>query len=1149
MVRAWYRVCLCVGSAVLAQQHSPIGAELQQPEVRQSVDGLLETTLTVAPFEYVGPHVTIMTRAFDGMLPGPTLMIRAGDALRILVDNTLGTQYPYNESMHNTFHFPNTTNLHTHGLHIGSETPGDNVFDHIEPLSQRQYEYEIISDHAAGTHWYHPHYHGSTMLQVAGGMAGVLIVQDEPGSLPPEIEAMTEVVMILQHFDVSGTTTTAEASLDELYDATYTISAPDFPYGEYDSYYMINGMFHPTIKLQPGEFQRWRIVQAGHALSVELVLPGCEMYVLATDGIWRPPQRTENFEICSGGRVDLAVRCLEEGEYIFMSEPDEDRTWLGQTGRFTGVLASVEVSGVPRADAVPVTVPALPDYLPDLMDVSGEDVAFHDLEFDGPPFVIGGEAFKDKDAFLLEAEVNRIQEMTVIDPTTRSHPWHMHINHFQIITHDDEARIGQWHDVTSLVTQGNFTARFVPHLFLGTAVVHCHILAHEDTGMMHTFRIVSSNCSGVECPPLGECWEDGVCDHGVCQNTRKPDGDPCLAVEDGTCQEGNCVASCEGVQCAPPAQCFLQGECLTSTGSCSTPFVPAHTPCLLDTGDDTEGYCSSGRCVQASQLIGGMLQMPEERHAVDGVLSTHLAFGSFEYRGPHVNVVSRAFENSLPAPTLRLSAGDKLTVTLENLLVHSPDQRSGPNGFGVPNSTALLFHGLYATRPRAEDVNGTEIPSALVCVEGGTHRTYTLDIPSDHAPGIHWYRSGCHGSSSLSTLVGAAGLIIINDNHEQLPENLQGLKEVVMLLQHIDLRGGSLPQIVAESGDELSAVDFTVPETEFQPAEYRSFVLINGMYQPKLTMAPGEWQRWRVANGGITHVIELAMPRSCTGLLLAADGVYLPGPRVLSAPLVMAPGARADVAIMCPETGEFDIRSSPSVDNNGWLGQAPRLSVMLAVLEVVGDFINMTQPDATPNPPAYLVDLNGTDVTEAIVSVCDVPDRGLAVGGQGSICKPYESASKGLFNASLPLDQVYEWTIVNRGGRSISFHIVGIRFQVVKHPLTSNEGLWKDTLALSALRPPDDAVIIRFSVSHGGPALLEATRLTSRDEGVLATLYFNRRTPHNVPWEGWNTVLLAVGAAVVVLVIVACAWRVCRKKRSAAGPSHERSPLVGDTQE
>jgi FtsP/CotA-like multicopper oxidase with cupredoxin domain len=89
---------------------------------------------------------------FNGAIPGPALYLQKGDIVKIKYVNALGPN-PATQTGHNTYHNPNSTNLHTHGLHVTSESPGDNVLIKIDPGGSFDYEYKIEDDHAGGTHW------------------------------------------------------------------------------------------------------------------------------------------------------------------------------------------------------------------------------------------------------------------------------------------------------------------------------------------------------------------------------------------------------------------------------------------------------------------------------------------------------------------------------------------------------------------------------------------------------------------------------------------------------------------------------------------------------------------------------------------------------------------------------------------------------------------------------------------------------------------------------------------------------------------------------------------------------------------------------------------------------------------------------------
>ena len=185
-----------------------------QPLDIQSVNGLLDVTIILSyltiPFQ--GTIVTL--RNMFGTIPAPTLRLNVGDKLRIKIINKLPPNPPDPEpTKHLRYH--NSTNLHTHGLHVypdiypqpavppykspNTTTPpllyGDFVVDDpeqgIKPGEERQYEYFIREDHPAGTFWYHPHLHGSSAMQVGSGMAGTLIIEG-PIDEVPEIAAAAE---------------------------------------------------------------------------------------------------------------------------------------------------------------------------------------------------------------------------------------------------------------------------------------------------------------------------------------------------------------------------------------------------------------------------------------------------------------------------------------------------------------------------------------------------------------------------------------------------------------------------------------------------------------------------------------------------------------------------------------------------------------------------------------------------------------------------------------------------------------------------------------------------------------------------------------------------------------------------------------------
>ena len=226
----------------------PGSAPLIESEVRQSAGGQLRTTLRVRyAYQDIGGY-RLHLRSYDGMTPGPTLRARPGDVLRIRLVNELPPNRDPLPHDHNLPNRLNTTNLHTHGLHVSPDGIADNVMRDMEPGQTYEIEVPIPASHPPGTYWYHPHRHGSANVQVASGMAGALILEGDFASVP-QIARARERVLILQQlaFDALGTV--------ESFDTVWPKQAARL--------FTVNGQLEPTIAMRPGEVQRWRILHAG----------------------------------------------------------------------------------------------------------------------------------------------------------------------------------------------------------------------------------------------------------------------------------------------------------------------------------------------------------------------------------------------------------------------------------------------------------------------------------------------------------------------------------------------------------------------------------------------------------------------------------------------------------------------------------------------------------------------------------------------------------------------------------------------------------------------------------------------------------------------------------------------------------------------
>ncbi len=338
-----------------------------QPEVRRSQRGVLGTTLhaCISTKEMLdqnapppGETVKFHPPTFEGTIPGPTLEVKPGDELSILLINNLPAN-PTNERDNAFPHDEYTLNLHTHGLTVSPLGVSDNIFREMRPGKANHIEIDIPKDHPSGTYWYHVHNHGSVTYQFLGGMAGFLIVKGGEGTLDavPEVADAKDVPMAFQvirsladgrvvfvHEQAQqfGTfpfpndmppPTTEQQGLWSTYglDGGPTV-APDGSFtGPPSRYsYTTNGVANPTLHIRPGEVQRWRLLNATDGDNLQLVLvskeagkQGLGLNVVAMDAITVPNtyrlEPGDPLVIGPGQRMDVMVKAGQPGTYLLQT--------------------------------------------------------------------------------------------------------------------------------------------------------------------------------------------------------------------------------------------------------------------------------------------------------------------------------------------------------------------------------------------------------------------------------------------------------------------------------------------------------------------------------------------------------------------------------------------------------------------------------------------------------------------------------------------------------------------------------------------------------------------------------------------------------------------------------------------------------------
>ncbi len=434
-----------------------------------SQGGYFSGTLEIGEATFTIGNDTLTTRAYrqeggNFSIPGPTMVMTPGQTYVLTFKNTLPFEEPSPE--HNVLKDPNITNIHTHGLHVSGETPGDDVTRLINGGFCGDYVYDIPDDHMGGSLWYHAHHHGSTWLQVAGGTFGMLIVDDLGDGIPAGVAGMTERQLAVGFLDPAGV---AGNGGDTLISGTLS------------STWTVNGNVEGNLCTPVNEWQHWRVLIADPDARMKTVTvgPECEAVLIARDGVWRtvaPKTLPDNtIELTGASRADLAVRCSAD------STISVDNTVVANVFADPNLPADLTVG--PYSDGATGTTwsATRPSYLRDLRAETPDAVR----KISMGARTINGDKF-DADIPAFNIDVPGIQEWTIKGAT--NHPFHLHVYHQQVqgdCGSGGAFEDGEYYDTIA----GSCLVRFDTNpvtttAYDGRTIMHCHILEHEDLGAM-----------------------------------------------------------------------------------------------------------------------------------------------------------------------------------------------------------------------------------------------------------------------------------------------------------------------------------------------------------------------------------------------------------------------------------------------------------------------------------------------------------------------------------------------------------------------------------------------------------------------------------------------------------------------------------------
>ena len=456
--------------------------------------------------------------SYPAGFPGTMLQINSGDTLKLRLTNDLAVGHDPSDPVF-------TSNFHYHGSHAPDLSTADNVYVSIEPGETVDINIPISTyENSVGANWYHPHGHEQTKPQVEGGLAGMIMVGDPLEPWPQYKDQLKQVNLVFSEVNIS---------VDGKYkEVTGTDSTSYYGEGYTEGWQKrVNGQMNPIIRVRPGETQVWNMGQFGARGATHFVIADDNLQnpwtatILAKDGVsafvhpytvelgaseLRMNDISALTVISPGNRITMAVTApTTPGTYYLMDGWGGEEARLNASGEgYYYVLATLVVEGDPVTTPAPVFAPQEADPLwketPDvirtfsleqLTTIGGVDPSTGQPIINVGNFYINGKKFGE--GVMPQLEIGTVEEWTILNAGPLNHPFHIHqgvfivtkINGFPIQpgTKFPDANAANYVsplDVIMVPAFGSVTIRFRALDFPGKYVFHCHILEHEDEGMM-----------------------------------------------------------------------------------------------------------------------------------------------------------------------------------------------------------------------------------------------------------------------------------------------------------------------------------------------------------------------------------------------------------------------------------------------------------------------------------------------------------------------------------------------------------------------------------------------------------------------------------------------------------------------------------------
>ena len=457
-----------LGSSVAAMALPGHAGAQDMPVLRAA-----ESVAQLAPDGYGAAPVW----SYGGMIPGPTIRVRAGDRVRRRLVNDL----------------PQDTAIHWHGIRIANPMDGAAGVTQDPVPPGGSFDYDFVAPDP-GTYWYHAH--AQSWEQVARGLAGPLIVDPTEPWQGLEGAATDETVLMLSDWLLQEDGTLHDESFGDLRDWSHG--------GRLGNIVTINGTFQAGVPVRRGARLRLRLINAATARIMPLRLVGLPMTLIALDGHPVAPRTVEEVLLAPAQRADVVVDIPADLSKDVAIQMDVARgDWVD--------IGSLVDGGDPARAAQDGPVRPLPPTTGPTLDLAaaqdevlrmeggamgkmrsaklnGVDSDFSQLLAARRVWAFNGIA-GDMEEPAFRAPLGQTVRMRLINDTVWPHGIHLHGHHFTVLSRGDVADPYQDRRDTVLVLPDEPVEIAFVADNPGRWLLHCHMLGHQASGMLTWFEV------------------------------------------------------------------------------------------------------------------------------------------------------------------------------------------------------------------------------------------------------------------------------------------------------------------------------------------------------------------------------------------------------------------------------------------------------------------------------------------------------------------------------------------------------------------------------------------------------------------------------------------------------------------------------------